>query len=214
MSNQAIFDALVAKISELEAANVALKSQLEYFDKNDQIGVWIKDMVAMLALNVSDPGAAKNYVQFTMNWDEGELAKLPFNQVAIIFYRPGGKSPHTKMLEAENERDELRTSVDELMAEVDNLTQAREQPTSELAVWEKKIVAKLLDVAGDTFSNHGCNDFDLGELGVTKKQAAELERRYQEFNNSPEDYDPNADHRQQMDWCLMNYFSWRLGHRS
>lgn len=204
---------LVDKINELEAENRALTQQLEYFDKHDQVGTWLKDMITMLAMHVEDPGAAKNYVEFTMNWDEGVLAKLPFRQVAVIFYRDGGKSPHTMLKDARAELDDANAQVTRVEQRLDEICKNEVRKGEPLAGFERKIVAALLDMAGDTFSNHGCNDFDLDALGVTKKQAAELDKQYQEFNNSPEDHDPDVDHRQQTDWTLMNYFAWRLGHR-
>ena len=42
---------------------------------------------------------------------------------------------------------------------------------------EKKLVAKLMEMAADEFDNHSCNDFDLiREGGLTKKEAKEVQK--------------------------------------
>ncbi len=40
---------------------------------------------------------------------------------------------------------------------------------------EARILTKLLKIAGEEFSNHGCNDFNVGrELGVSQERAIEI----------------------------------------
>jgi hypothetical protein len=65
-----------------------------------------------------------------------------------------------------------------------------------------KLAARLLDIAACKFSNHGCNDFELPEYW-TDDECRELSRVIEDANGTPEDFDPDADHRMQMDWLLM-----------
>ena len=47
---------------------------------------------------------------------------------------------------------------------------------------EKKIVAALLDMAGDIFGNHGCSDFDLREkTDLTKEEMVALGKHAREL---------------------------------
>ena len=56
---------------------------------------------------------------------------------------------------------------------------------------EKKLASKLLDMASEKFSNHGCNDFDLvTEGGLTAEEADVFQRAFYEWNGSPGDYEP------------------------
>lgn len=68
-------------------------------------------------------------------------------------------------------------------------------------------IAKLLDMAGDQFGNHGCNDLpsDFWD-GVSHEDQVELYRKYHEWNGDLEDFNPD-----QIgylgDWVWMGYFS-------
>ena len=70
---------------------------------------------------------------------------------------------------------------------------------------EIKVAAKLLDVAGDVFSNRGCNDFNLEFIRLEDRH--ELIRSCEEWNGTPEDFDPNQEYKIYADFCLMNYLS-------
>lgn len=78
---------------------------------------------------------------------------------------------------------------------------------SELTLAEKKLASKLLELAGDSYANHGCNDFDLTFLSLEERR--EILKKYEEWNGSPEEYDEN--HVDVfVDSSLMDYMSHRL----
>ncbi len=57
---------------------------------------------------------------------------------------------------------------------------------------ELKLAAKLLELAADQFSNHGCNDFDLvQEAGLTLEQAYEVNKAYVNWNGDADQVDEN-----------------------
>ena len=78
-----------------------------------------------------------------------------------------------------------------------------------LSAKEANMVARLLGMASDEFSNHGCNDLpdDFWE-DWTRLERQALCRAIQEVNGTPEDYDP--DHLNHPDWLLMEYMRDRL----
>ena len=51
---------------------------------------------------------------------------------------------------------------------------------------EQKLAAYLLDMAADTFSNHGCNDLKLRDAGLTPKEVVELQEKLTEDGEIPE----------------------------
>jgi hypothetical protein len=53
---------------------------------------------------------------------------------------------------------------------------------------ELKLAAKLLEIASDYFANHGCNDFDLVEAGLTPEQAYEVNRAFVEYQGDADDW--------------------------
>lgn len=75
---------------------------------------------------------------------------------------------------------------------------------------ELMIIAELLDMAGDQFSNHGCNDFDLRERSrLTPEEMIELDKDMHDRNGDPEEHDPSRV-QWQADFALMIYFADRL----
>lgn len=54
------------------------------------------------------------------------------------------------------------------------------------AVWAK-IAAEFMDRAADEFGNHGCNDFDLSTLGLSREDQVTLVAFMNERNGSPEE---------------------------
>jgi hypothetical protein len=80
---------------------------------------------------------------------------------------------------------------------------------------EKRLTAKVLRMASDQFSNHGCNDFDLSEVIPDKDERDSLFRAYCEYNGDPSEYDEwdapaeGADYRMQ-DWMVMSFMAARL----
>lgn len=75
-----------------------------------------------------------------------------------------------------------------------------------LQAYEKKLIAELLRLAADEFSNHGCNDFDLSHLPDKERQS--LLRKIEEDNGTPEDYNPK--HTLTADWVLMRHLAKKL----
>lgn len=75
--------------------------------------------------------------------------------------------------------------------------------------FERTILARLLQMAADQFSNHGCNDFDLPD----SDEARELIHAYHEWNGDPEEADEYQAHRGKYmftDFVLMRYFAKRF----
>lgn len=76
---------------------------------------------------------------------------------------------------------------------------------------EKKLVARLLDVAADQFSNHGCNDFDLvKDGGLTSEESQEIQQEIHRWKNDPDARPPSADHHYVMDWMVMRMLAARF----
>lgn len=77
---------------------------------------------------------------------------------------------------------------------------------------EQRLTATLLRMAADTYSNFGCNDFDLSEVIPDPDERNALVRAVHEWNGDPEEYeadDRTPDYRLQ-DWYLMDYMAHRL----
>lgn len=78
---------------------------------------------------------------------------------------------------------------------------------------ERKLTAALLDLAADTFSNHGCNDFDLSNI-FDPAEAREIlvgEAVHDGDEEEIERYkDPTTAVKWGNDWCLMRYMADRL----
>jgi hypothetical protein len=54
---------------------------------------------------------------------------------------------------------------------------------------ELKLIAKLLELAGDKFSNHGCNVFDLvKDAGLSPEEAYKTNQAYSECNGDSDDW--------------------------
>jgi hypothetical protein len=75
-----------------------------------------------------------------------------------------------------------------------------------LKSYERKLIAMLLDLASDQYSNHGCNDFDLSFLPDKERQS--LLKAIEEWNGTPEDYDPTR--KVGADWVLMRYLGEKI----
>ena len=71
---------------------------------------------------------------------------------------------------------------------------------------EAKVVAELLRLASNTFSNHGCNDFDLRQYKL-----AHMARELNELEHpDEEDRPPDMNNPVMMDWLLMDRFADKL----
>ena len=77
----------------------------------------------------------------------------------------------------------------------------------DLAEKERILVAHLLDMASDEYSNHGCNDFDWEQF-FTKDEMKKICQDIETWNGSPEEYDEN--HLHTPDWLFMSYYRDRI----
>ncbi len=87
-------------------------------------------------------------------------------------------------------------------------------PKLELTREEARILALLLEKAGDEFANHGCNDFDLQhELGLTQGQATALApklRKEMVKTGCMEAEDQGSTNTYFDDWLLMRHFEAKI----
>lgn len=72
----------------------------------------------------------------------------------------------------------------------------------------KKIAEHLLDRAADEFGNHGCNDFNLEEFGLTIDEQRALVRRFHRWNGDPDEADRYSD--AQLKWAIPDFGMMRL----
>ncbi len=71
----------------------------------------------------------------------------------------------------------------------------------------RKLVAHLLEMASDEFSNHGCNELDLKAFVPDVEDRRALMKELEAWNNSPDEYDPKAKYEDSDDWLLMRFFA-------
>lgn len=74
---------------------------------------------------------------------------------------------------------------------------------------EQKLVAALLRMAAEVYSNHGCNDLD-DELfeDWTDEEKTKMCRDFHEWNGDPESYEDGDEICQ--DWLLMDWMAQKL----
>jgi hypothetical protein len=70
----------------------------------------------------------------------------------------------------------------------------------------KKVIARLLEIAGEQFSNHVCEDFDLESILPEKEDRRELAKLIADTND-PEEYDPNENYKTMPESQLMLFFA-------
>jgi hypothetical protein len=68
----------------------------------------------------------------------------------------------------------------------------------------RKVIARLLEIAGNQFVNHGCNDFDLESVLPDLNDRQELA---QLIADEDEVLDPNDKFECMFDWRLMEFFA-------
>lgn len=78
--------------------------------------------------------------------------------------------------------------------------------------WELRLIAHLLEMAGEHFGNHGCNDFDLdNEVISDPAEIAEFVDAAQRWNGDPQEEDqkmtPDA---YNYDWIAMGVMAFRV----
>lgn len=72
---------------------------------------------------------------------------------------------------------------------------------------ELELAAKLLNLASDKFSNHGCNDYTLPE-SWTQQECDDFLLAARTWNGDPENHRPGD--RMTMDWFVMDYLAAKL----
>lgn len=72
---------------------------------------------------------------------------------------------------------------------------------------ELQLAATLLRMASDSFSNHGCNDFELPKEW-TQQQCDDFNLAMQTWNGDPENHYPGS--RITSDWFVMDYLASQL----
>jgi hypothetical protein len=85
-----------------------------------------------------------------------------------------------------------------------------EPPIIHITLPSAKLLAYLLELAGDKFSNHGCNDFDFRDVpGLTDAEAKEFKKKYDAWlrEDYPE-HEGTEDYTE--DYLLMRFFESRL----
>lgn len=79
---------------------------------------------------------------------------------------------------------------------------------------EARLLIALLELASDSFSNHGCNDFDLTKAVPNLEDRRALMKSYNDYNGSPEDFEDDEKHGSQYeledDSALMGYLTCRI----
>lgn len=74
---------------------------------------------------------------------------------------------------------------------------------------EKELAAKMLKLASDYFGNHGCNDVEESVYdGWTKEERQHFVKEFEEWNGSPQDYNPDDLHLP--DWAIMSFLAFKL----
>jgi len=72
-----------------------------------------------------------------------------------------------------------------------------------------ELVAKMLDLASDSFGNNCCNDIeDSIYEGWTLEERRQFVKEYHEYNGDPEKYDENFLHIG--DYAIMGFFANKL----
>jgi hypothetical protein len=111
--------------------------------------------------------------------------------------------------------DEDSNGFDYLLAAIRTLNEAlsliakTELNTNGLSKPEIKLASAWMIKAGDEFSNHGCNDIPSDILALlTKEEWDNLEKQFQKFNGTPEEYEPGRI--TQCDAAWMSYLAKRL----
>lgn len=76
---------------------------------------------------------------------------------------------------------------------------------------EKHLVAVLLDMASNEFSNHGCNDMPENSFqNWTIEEKQSLVKQFHDYNGDPENFDPNDLTILNHDSILMGFFASKL----
>ena len=87
-------------------------------------------------------------------------------------------------------------------------------PNTPLTPAELRLLAELLELASDTFGNHGCNDFSLLKSMPLLEDRRKLMEAFNEHNGSLEDFEDDEKHGSQFemahDVSMMGYLAHRV----
>lgn len=74
---------------------------------------------------------------------------------------------------------------------------------------EKILAARMLRMASEKFSNHGCNDFDLvSDGGMLAKEARDFRKRFHDWNGDPEAFaEDNPGRTDLPDFAVMDFLA-------
>lgn len=70
-----------------------------------------------------------------------------------------------------------------------------------------KLIANLLDIAHDEFANRSCNDYELEEILPNIEDRYQLVRDIENWNDTPEEFDPDDNYDIVSNTSLLGYFS-------
>lgn len=83
----------------------------------------------------------------------------------------------------------------------------------EISKKELALAAKMLELASDQFSNHGCNDVDENVYdGWTLEEIQQFVKEFHEWNGDPEEYEETFLHLG--DSTIMSFLAAKLEHES
>lgn len=108
------YELLEDRYAEVVEKRHELQTQLEQLTPKVKLNATagaLESMLNMLAMSVSDPGAAKNYVEFGFHWDEGAFPQVPFRRATVTFLRDGGLTPHERAEQAIKELDKANEKL-------------------------------------------------------------------------------------------------------
>ena len=73
---------------------------------------------------------------------------------------------------------------------------------------ENTFIAKLLRMAANEFSNHGCNDLDSDLEDIfSKEEWIVLMKKYHDYNGDPKEFTGKFESSLLQDWIWMRYFA-------
>jgi predicted glycosyltransferase involved in capsule biosynthesis len=78
---------------------------------------------------------------------------------------------------------------------------------------EAALLVELLELASDSFGNHGCSDFDLEKSVPSLEDRRALMKAYHEYNGDPEEFMEEEEFgtfRWFKDYALMGYLADRV----
>lgn len=89
-----------------------------------------------------------------------------------------------------------------------------ETAMADLTPVERRIASHLLRRASEEFSNHGCNDLELRELGLSEDEAFEIMTAIRDASSDPDEPPPQRGARMYtQDWQVMSYLAQKLAPR-